>query len=226
MTKPEHDRIRGRRQNPGYSIVSALPGVDRFLAVKGPDVVGRFDPEGGFEVFEELSQSLAEPVAHLLKRFRDAPDCPRTLLGIVVPTIASRKWTSSTLVLGEQVMRRFRPHGNHSPSPFEVRSRERSVFQGMQVLLDHRNPSMPDVPFYCPLLHVSGRKIKDLPDFDAFVDGSVPREHPVVEVLNLVGEMTPGQRRQRWVTDLIRMIREVSIEEHRRTYGGLSIAVN
>ena len=227
-TIPRSEPPHGRGSNDGISAfpVAVFPGIENTVAITADHGLGRFDPEGEFCRFDTLSKSLEVQIGDLFQRRRDNPDSEEISPAVVVPPLSSNKWSSATVILGEQTTKRIYSPNNQNPdalTPFVARNRVRSIFTGMEMLLSYRNASMPAVPFYCPVLYSCRKTINDFPGYAGFAGSVVPSGSPAIEVLNFIGLLSPRAKAQAWVKDLTRIVRSVSINKDVRAFSGLEI---
>lgn len=78
---------------------------------------------------------------------------------------------------------------------FQKRNREKSVYRGIESLLEYRSPLAPDTPIFCPVLfdrHTTLDRYRTNLEVDA---ADRQAALPVFEVLNLIG-LLPLQQRQ------------------------------
>lgn len=206
-----------------YSRLSELlPGVEMFPAIRAPGVLGRYDGEGRFHALPRLTEWVGDTVKRVIDSYTTSGDRDELILGSVTRTLPSKKWRSATLVFSDQAFRQFTTGGRDGKSPFEHRNRERSIYQGMQVLLDYRSIAMPDVPVFCPVLYI-GEPNRTTSRDEGDVGHLDDEQHVAVKVLNLIGPLKLDERKAPWVQGLIRLIRNVVIFEDARSYDGMSV---
>ena len=210
------------------SLADTFPGIEDFLAVDREGRLGRFAPDEEFQVFERLSEVVREHAVRLLEGYQRDPDSPEIRPAILLPPLPGRKWHSASLLFDIAVLGRLFPNdGSVDPAiltSFQSRNRERSIYQGMELLIGFENKSMPGVAFYCPVLYDGGRRGRDFPDFIEPGTAETGADTPVLEVLNLIALLSPGERKREWARELVRLIRDISIEHTRRAAAPFSIA--
>jgi hypothetical protein len=77
---------------------------------------------------------------------------------------------------------------------FQKKNREKSIYRGMEIFLEYKDASTPDLPVYCPVLYDRGMT---LDNYAASLDRpvtSADRETSVVEVLNMLTGIPVGRR--------------------------------
>lgn len=200
------------------SMERVFPGIEDFLALTAAGQVGRFEPGGGFRVFEQLSSNVAEYARRLLEAHARSPSDADIRPAILLPASSDRAWRSASLVLDDVVVHRLFPStGVHSGlTRFQQRNRVRSIYQGMELLIGYQNKSMPGLAFYCPVLHGTGSTLRDYPDHAQALADEVAGDTPVLEVLNLIAMLSPGERKGERASDLVRLVQDISIQTSRR----------
>ncbi len=210
------------------SVEELFPGIQDFLVLTSKCLVGRFEPGGGFRVFERLSESVATHAQKLLDAHAANRDSADIRPAIVIPPMPDRKWRTASLVFDEQVLHRLYPSGGsmrpEELTPFQARNRERSIYQGMEILIGYENKSMPGVAFYCPVLYGHAGRLRQYPDFARNLDGGVPPDTPMFEVLNFIALLSPSERRSDWARELVRLIQDISIQSSRRAGSSFTLS--
>ncbi|KAA3632392.1 MAG: hypothetical protein DWQ08_03550 [Proteobacteria bacterium] len=207
------------------SLAEVFPGIDDFLILTQKGVIGRFVPGEGFRAFQRLSDTVSSYSKRLLEVYQNEPESAEIRPAIVLPAHSSYKWGSATLMFDRRVLHRVFPSGTAEEglTPFQARNRMRSIYQGMELLINHENKSVPGVAFYCPILFGRGSTLVDYPAYAESIDSSIPRDSPVVEVLNFIALLPPRERRRGWASELVRMVRNISIEVGRRSGSSFEI---
>lgn len=202
------------------SVEDLFPGIQDFLVLTSKHLVGRFEPGGGFRVFERLSESVAAHARRLLDAYSTNAANADIRPAIVIPPMPDRKWRTASLVFDDQVLHRLYPSGGgerpEELTPFQARNRERSIYQGMEILIGYENKSMPGVAFYCPVLYGHSGRLREYQEYARNLAGDVPPDTPVFEVLNFIALLTPTERRSDWARELVRLIQNISIQSNRR----------
>lgn len=188
------DRVNSRK-GPGPSL---LPGIEGFYILTAAGTLGRYEPDGGFVEEPALSERLGDATAALLHRYRN--DGPGGIaLGLVTRKNPERPWRCASLVFSDTALReiyRTSEDPNDSGGPltaFQQRNKTKSVYRGMELMLDTRKASQPEYPRFCPVLFApeSGEEalgrhygVDDLETVNA------------LEVLDLMAPLTPQEQRQ------------------------------
>ncbi len=210
------------------SIETLFPGIQDFLVLTAKGYVGRVESGQDFRVFKRLSESVENHARVLLESRRQHPDDEDIRPAIVIPPMPSRKWRSASLVYSDRALLRLFPSGAagnpNNLTPFAARNRERSIYQGIELLIAYENKSMPGVAFYCPVLYGEVGKLGDFPSFSQSLSDDVPSDTPVIEVLNFIALLSPAERMSEWARELVRLIQNISIQTAKRASSPFSIA--
>jgi hypothetical protein len=100
---------------------------------------------------------------------------------------------------------------------FQLRNREKSLFRGMELLLDYRDPALPDIPYFCPVLVFRNTTLDRYLPWPERERRPGDREIPVVEVIDLLGGLARSQRRVPTVSQLVTSLRQTLVRPERRS---------
>ncbi|HSH44041.1 MAG TPA: cyclic nucleotide-binding domain-containing protein [Arenicellales bacterium] len=176
------------RKGPGPAL---LPGIEGFYVLTGNGRLGRYQSDGSFVDEPTLSARLATQIETLLKRYRDG-DAAAVSVGLVIRHTPDRPWHCASLVFSDAALREVYHAGEDPDAPltsFQERNRVKSVYRGMELILDTRKASRPDSPRYCPVLfapeveHTVLAQRFSVEDIDAV---------NALEVLDLMAALAPG----------------------------------
>jgi len=183
-----------------------LPGVEGFYVLRASGEVGRYQPDGRFVPEPELSRSLTDQVNEILRLYR-AGQVSELVLGLVTADLKDREWRTASLVLTDHALREiYRTSGDQNAplTNFQKRNRIKSLFQGMEVIMDARDPNQPEYPRHCPLFFAPEVDTAALARRYGVEDVAPDR---VLEVLDLIAPLDPESRR---APVFSRMVLEVS----------------
>ena len=110
----------------------------------------------GLRTSAALTQALAGHIRGFLDAYRTDPHAGERRVAIVHYTAGSHPWASATLSFEDQVVRALYPAGGRvrgGLTSFQQRQRHRSLYRGMELMLEYRRESRPDTPVYCPVLY-------------------------------------------------------------------------
>lgn len=140
------------RKGPGPAL---LPGIEGFYVLTASGTLGRYEPDGGFVEEPALSERLGDATAALLQRYRNhGPG--GIALGLVTRKNPDRPWRCASLVFSDDALRgiyRTSEDPNDPGAPltaFQRRNKTKSVYRGMELILDTRKASQPEHPGSAP----------------------------------------------------------------------------
>lgn len=179
-----------------------MKAIDALMNIAGlygltPD--GELGVYGGDRAFVRdvsLTQAFAAQIRQLLRSYHADPDGGVYRLGLIYHAPTKRSWDSDTLVLEEAVVREVYPVGGpptQELTAFQKKNREKSVYRGIELLIEYRYERLADAPVYCPLLYDRGMSLDQYPPSVSFAAAKDTRT-PVLEVLNLMAMIPMGRR--------------------------------
>ncbi|MDZ7842140.1 MAG: cyclic nucleotide-binding domain-containing protein [Gammaproteobacteria bacterium] len=182
-----------------------LPGTEGFYLLTPDGGLGRYEAEGHFTPEPSLTSALSGTIAMLLRDYRAGSSAP---LGLVTAHITDRPWRCASLVFSDHALREIYGSGGdpHSPlTDFQKKNRVKSLFQGMELVLDARKASQPQHPRYCPVFFVPEVNA-DVLDARYGVEGARPGR--AFEVLDLMAPLAPDEQHDpvyaRMVMEMVR----------------------
>lgn len=150
--------------------------------------IGRYS-ERGVEVDAGISQALARSIAAFIQAYQRSRDTATHRIAVVHPDHAGKPWQSHTLAFEDAVLRQLFPAPDAAAlTSFQLRNREKSLYHGMELLLDFRPTAIHDRPYYCPVFVYRNTR---LDHYRALLARSALRsdhDTPVVEVINLFAD--------------------------------------
>lgn len=202
------------------STVDTFQGIEGFFFLSSDGVLGKIDQKGDLVPDKLLTNTFAETNEKVLKAYAADKTGADLLIAIIVPNDGRKKWKTPTLIFHDTTIREIYPASGPDSaglSPYQIRNRERSLAQGMELFLDFRNANMPGIPIFCPVLFQADLTLDGYREgFGLRVDES-NRYVEVIEVLNLVALIEPTQRKSWGVEELIDQIRRDEIKKDLRT---------
>lgn len=173
-----------------------IPNPAGLCALTADGRLGVYDDQKRFRVDADLTDILQVHNAQLLERYFKNGNWNHARLALIHPTRSPREWGPVSLWLDEAVMRRLYLSGDIDAalSTFQKRNQEKSIYRGMELLLEYRDKEAATIPRFCPVLfdgrqmlhqylHCLGRREQD-----------GDRDTPVIEVVNLFADLLPSQR--------------------------------
>lgn len=177
--------------------IKTFSGLTGFYVLTSDGQLGAYDQDGKFVVDAKLTKAFADYNRRFLMAYLQSPEKGNFRLAIIHRTQEKRPWGSETLLLEKSIVRRLYPMTGTTEldlTAFQKKNREKSIYRGMEIFLEYKDASTPDLPVYCPVLYDRG---KTLDDYAANLDHpvtSADRETPVVEILNMLAGIPVGKR--------------------------------
>ena len=187
--------------------------------------LGAVDDNNVLALDEALSKAFQLHNRRFFEMYAADPD-GGLRLAVLYRSAAAKAWGSDTLVLEESVVRDLYPiagRGGDALTSFQQKNREKSIYRGMELLLDCRKESDPRAPIYCPILYDRGTVLGQYPTLLGRTPSVAESRLPVIEVLNLVGTIPIGRRDVAAVHTLMQTLRDRLIRKDMR-HSSLSIA--
>lgn len=187
--------------------------ADGRLAVVGDD--------NTLTVDDELSRAFERHNYHFLADYSATPSAPLRV-AVLYSTVETKPWGSDTLALEESVVRELYPIGGAAGAlltAFQKKNREKSIYRGVELLLDYRKESEPRAPIYCPVLYDRRTTLAHYPGVLGRELIAGETQEPVLDVLNLVATIPIGRRDVEAVHVLMHKVRARLIrKEMRRSF--------
>lgn len=173
-------------------------------------VLARFDAAGELSVDTEFTETLSFRLRAVLDQYRSGA-LEALSLGLIADTEFERQWQIGTLVFSDRALNELFETGRAPDMPltaYEQRNKSKTVYQGMELLLNKTRPLQPLVPTFCPVLVVPNVGCDTLrerygidmalePDFYEVLDLSAPfSSHRLLprELLSMAQNMRRTQR--------------------------------
>jgi hypothetical protein len=106
---------------------------------------------------------------------------------------------------------------------FQKKNREKSIYRGMELFLEYKDTSTPELPVYCPVIY---DRITTLNSYAAILDRAVTsddRETPVVEVVNLLAAIPMAKRFSPDISNLREKIYQGIVKKNMRKSSGFTL---
>ncbi|GAB4507135.1 MAG: hypothetical protein Tsb0026_01430 [Sulfuricaulis sp.] len=178
--------------------IETFPGLTGFYVLTPDGQLGAYDQDNKFVVDDKLTKAFAEYNRRFLMTYLQNPMQGNFRLAIIHRTQDKRPWGSETLLLEKNIVRRLYPVNGMTAeidlTTFQKKNREKSIYRGMEIFLEYKDTSTPDLPVYCPVLYDRGVTLDGYAPSLGRPVTSVDRETPVVEVLNLLAGIPIARR--------------------------------
>lgn len=208
-------------------LIDAIPDLTNFFILLDNGQLGSYTAKGDFVLHKESTTAFAEIIEQLLNEYKENPDSPGYRLGIVYPTREEHPWKSASFAVDQHILRKLYPSGGTQGAEltsFQKRNIEKSIYQGVELLMEHHDESLPGVQIYCPVLYFRKKTLAD------YLPVLMREEHPqdsttpVMDVLNLLAPLPISRRSNKEIVAVTRKIYEGVIHKDSRknAYGFLS----
>jgi hypothetical protein len=178
-------------------LIEAIPDLANFFILLGTGQLGSYNAKGEFLLHKSFTENFADFTSDLLKNYKADPDAPGYRIGIVYPTREDRPWKSASLALESDTMRRLYPTSGprrEEMTSFQKRNIEKSIYQGIELLMEYQDETMPGNQIYCPVLYFRQTNLSDYLHLLAREEHPDDKSTPVLEVLNFLAPVSVGGR--------------------------------
>ncbi len=180
------------------SAIRTFPGLVGFYVLTPEGQLGFYDQDNKFVVDAKLTKAFGDYNMRYLMAYLRNPEQGSFRLALIHRTQEKKPWGTDTLLLEKHIVRRLYPVTGMTTeldlTAFQKKNREKSIYRGMELFLEYKDASIPDMPIYCPVLHDRSTTLDDYaPILDRQVT-SADRETPVVEVINILAAIPIPKR--------------------------------
>ena len=180
------------------SMVGTFPVLAGFYVLTSDGELGHYDKNDKFVRDAKLSKAFANYNRQYLMAYLRNPEQGNFRLALIHRSQEEKPWGSYTLLLEKHIVRRLYPVTGMTMeldlTAFQKKNREKSIYRGMELFLDYKDTSTPEMPVYCPVLYDRDTKLNDyVPILDQSLT-STDHEAPVVEVINLLAAIPISRR--------------------------------
>ncbi len=180
------------------SMITTFPGLAGFYTLTSDGQLGHYDKDNNFVVDAKLTKAFSEYNRRYLMAYLRNPDQGNFRLALIHRSQEEKPWGSYTLYLEKHIVRRLYPVTGMTMEPdlttFQKKNREKSVYRGMELFLEYKDTSTPDLPVYCPVLYDRGTTLDDYASILDRQVTSLDRDTPVVEVINMLAAIPVSRR--------------------------------
>jgi hypothetical protein len=198
---------------PPVTAIDTLTNLTGLCALTADGKIGEYREDKTLGVNQALSAAFATHNRQFLQAYRAAADASGYRLGLLYHSRQRRPWGTDTFVLEEAVVRDVYPVSGQSftaeLTTFQKKNREKSIYRGIELLLDFRDGNVPDAAVYCPLVYDRGTTLDCYPTLSNAVDAGTP----VLEVLNLLAPVPMARRQTDAISTLVQNIRRLVHKE-------------
>ncbi|MHB8536231.1 MAG: cyclic nucleotide-binding domain-containing protein, partial [Sulfuricaulis sp.] len=151
-----------------------------------------------FIVDAKLTRAFVNYNRQYLMAYLRNPDQGNFRLALIHRSQVEQPWGSYSLLLEKHIVRRLYPVGGKTTdldlTTFQKKNREKSIYRGMELFLEYKDTSIPELPVYCPVLYDRNTALDDYASILDRQINSADRDTPVVEVINMLAAIPTSKR--------------------------------
>ena len=152
--------------------------------------LGFFSANQEFKIDREATATLQTRQLNLdlLREQLTQKDPERLRIAVIGRAASARDWGATSMFLEDSVVRDLYPVSGvvaAGLTAFQKKNQEKSVYRGMELLLEYRRLQYPDTPVYCPVLFDQGLTLSCYRGIGGCVMPENARAR-AVDVLNLI----------------------------------------
>lgn len=199
-------------------LIKELPDIQGCYLLTPTGTLGCYRADRRFHPDTELRAALTALIEQWLQEDRAAADHRGMRLAVVFADRRDRPWRT-TLALEDAVLRRLHPATAAADRPaagLPCGPREHSIFRGMELLLDYRDPAMDDIPYYCPVLVNRNTTLAHYLPWPERPRRPGDGRVIAIEVIDLLAGRARSQRRVPGVSELVAAERASVVHPERR----------
>ena len=173
--------------------------------------LGVYDAQRQLHVDVPLSRMFSTHNRAFLHTHRQDPHGGDRRTAVLFEARQARAWGRFTLSLEDVVVRGLYPAGGRAASgltAFQQKNREMSVYRGLELLIEHRRESAPEVPVYCPVLFDPQTTLAQRGSAIGREPDEQERNLAVMDVLNLAATLPPAGRAAPAILALVDKLRQ------------------
>jgi hypothetical protein len=208
------------------SLIEQMPDLAGCFVLTPSGMLCEIGRRGEHLASPELTTVLTNPIRVLLEALRQQRDSRWARLGIVHGDHTGKIWKTSTLALSDDALRRLYPMSasrDTKLTSFQLRNREKSLYRGLELLLDYRDAALPEIPFFCPVLLNRGTTLDYYLPWPDRPRAEGDEKIAVVEVVDLLAELARSQRAIAEVAQYVAAFRAKVVHPERRQSPQLSV---
>jgi hypothetical protein len=173
-----------------------------------------------------LSTQLRELLRGFLHVYLRNPDAEDRRVALICELPEPRPWGRVSLVLEEREVRRLYPVSSHATEAltvFQRKNREKSLYRGIELLLEYRVQNARNAFYYCPVLFDRHTTLGEYAARYGIQADTASLDNPVIEVLNLAAGLSITQRQEPAIALLGERLYHGLISKERRKDANLTL---
>ena len=205
------------------TILSNLTG---FYVLTAKGELGSYGPDKTFSIDARLTKAFSNHNSKFLQAYLQQAANDYFRIAIIYQSNDIKPWGSETMVLEETVIREVYPIGGRGGgelTSFQKKNRAKSIYRGMELLLEYENETHPGVPVYCPVIFDKNSTLVDYPATLGKGELEGENETPVLEILNLVAPVPFAKRKNSAIQELKQTIHKGTVKKGKRKTSRLEL---
>lgn len=193
-----------------------LPAGFYVLTASGD--LGVYDAQRNLHIDAALSQAFREHNRAFLRSYLSGSQSEEFRVAILFETLQARAWGRLTLNLEDVVVRDLYSTGGRAGAltVFQQKNREKSAYRGMELLLESRRETAPEIPVYCPVLFDAHATLSKRVSALGREPDEPERNISVLDVLNLIANIPSARRATPEILALVDKLRQGIVRKEQR----------
>jgi hypothetical protein len=210
----------------GMNSIQAFTKLSGLVMLGPRGELGQITDTNAFQLDGPLTRKFATYNVQFIKNYAEHLDDHRFRVGIIYRSKRNHPWGAETLTLTDSLVRMLYPVTGTTPSElttFQKKNRVKSVYRGMELLLEYSAKDAPDVPILCPVIFNRNTQLSAYQSAFGEELAGEDMTGPVIEVLNLIGPVAGNRQNLIEFAELKQTISQHLIKKDARKSIELSI---
>ena len=208
------------------NIIQTFPNLAGFYVLTGEGELGYYERDGTFSVDAALTKSFKNYNKQFIQAYLEDTERPGARVAIIYQVAEKRPWGKDTFVLETNLVRSLYPVTGAKPddklTAFQKKNREKSIYRGMELLLEYKDEQANNKISFSPVLFDRGSQLDQFREIHQAAGAGATADTPVLELLNLIAFIPRDQRRSPAILNLKRAIYGNVIQKDKR-HDGFSV---
>jgi hypothetical protein len=174
-----------------------LNDASGFYVLSAEGQLGTIGADGRFVMDVERTKRFFDYLAGYVRHYTANPQAHGFRLAIIFRAEPPRRWGAETMLLERQIVHDLYPISGPAASQltnFQKQNAEKSLYRGMELLLEYRSEQASELPVFCPVLFDRGTQLANYPGKPVQPPSEAEAAGPVLEVLNLLAGIPVTRR--------------------------------
>jgi hypothetical protein len=211
------------------ALIDDIPDIGGFFILTSNGELGAFQENKEFVVDARLSGTFSAHNKVFLKAYLKDPNQKGDRIAVIYPSSPSKAWRSATLALENETLKTLYPIGGTHVgglTSFQKKNREKSIYRGIELVLNFKNDTFPNSQIFCPVLFNRHTTLDQYAALLGCEPSESDRRIPVIEVLNLLAPLPFGRRAIPAISDYVERIRKRVINTQEREQSSFTLIDN